>query len=385
MAARRFRHSRAVVAALAAVALAAAGCATAAATTPGVGTNSPGVGTEAEMSGRALSLGPKTLIGQAGCSRALIVRDAASAVSGYAHCRGGRLLHIQLAGNAWKQSPTGQKGDVLAVAADGASLLAIVADAQGMRLLRRSPQGRTTSVELSKSGFVLDGALGVRGGRWLAVWSEQSGYGQPATLYEAGTLIGTGRRPITTIVPGSAEQPAMTLRGDGSPMLAYVAASTPDAGSLVVARRDGSGWRTQTLLPVQRPGSAEPQLASDGASVALSYSDGGQPTVAEPDGELTWQRQRFATQYGAGSTRVAVSGGALYVAWSENNGQSEGDGVVGVLARRAPGGSSFSRAVVTPDVRPIIQDELADLVVLRGRATVLMVDEAARLYARSER
>lgn len=384
MASRQSRHARRVVTALAAVALATAGCATAAATTPAVST--PGVDTEADMSGRAVSLGPKTLIGQPGCSRALVVRASAGAVSGYAQCRGGRLLHIQRAGNAWKQSPTGHTGDVLAVAADGASLVAMVADGRGMRLLRRSPQGRTTSTELSKSGFVLDGGLGVHGGRWLAVWSEQAGYGQPATLYEAGTLIGTGRRPITTAVPGSAEQPAMTLRDDGTPLLAYVvAAPTADAGALVLARRDGSGWRTQTLLPVQRPGSAEPQLASDGASVAISYSDGGQPTVAEPDGELAWQRQRFPTQYGAGSTRVAVSDGTLYVAWSENNGQSEGDGVVGVLARRAPGGSSFSRTVVTPDVRPIIQDELADLVVARGRATVLMVDEAARLYARSER
>jgi hypothetical protein len=374
-----------VVAALAALALAAAGCATAAATNQGPATPVHGLA-DADMSGRALSLGPKTLVGEAGCSRAVVVPASAGAVSGYAHCGGGRLLHVQRAGTSWKQTPSGQKGDVLAVAADGANLLAIVADGRGMRLLRRAPQGRTTSTELSKSGFVLDAAIGVRGGRWLAVWSEQAGYGQPAALYEAGTLIGTGRRPIAATVPGSAEQPTMTLRADGTPLLAYVAAPAADAaGSVVVARRDATGWRTQTLLPVQRPSSAEPQLASDAAGVALSYSDGGQPTVAEPDGEVTWQRQRFATQYGAGSTRVAVSDGALYVAWSENNGQSEGDGVVGILARRAPGARSFSRTVVTPDVRPIIQDELADLVVARDRATVLMVDEAARLYARTER
>ncbi|HEX8629646.1 MAG TPA: hypothetical protein VF755_15880 [Catenuloplanes sp.] len=229
----------------------------------------------------------------------------------YAHSTdcGDKIFYFEGSGTSWRSSATSLRGTVVDVAQDttGTYLLYVLrelSETAELAIAKRAPDGTFTRLAIvapvtGDSGHD-KGSIIARGGKWLAVWQQESSPGN-YDLYQYGPLYAataSGVQPVP--IGGTANNdtsPALTIAPDGTTVLAFKRGAIGSTKIVRVARTTtGSTYSWQTAasgVPIDDyfPG-LDVVATTAGTFVAWSGSVGGGRQVVVAD-NLTgrWRTQ----------------------------------------------------------------------------------------------
>jgi hypothetical protein len=351
-----------------------------------------------------------------GCRFSAVDGDAAAApdssTRGFVAFRGGtglcvgRVWHVERRGGRWSRQLSPYVGQVLAVAADSTGTYVLYRSFQhggALRLGKRLTAGRYTGGrQLSAARTVQSGAIVASGGRWWAVWREESP-GRPehergTDLYQAKTL---GRallkQRVTTSELDFDGDPSLLLRPGGEASLAWAISDFPaDLGILGIGRAGTDGrWRLHQF-ELTRPESfvfqGVPDLALDGTTTHLIWERAVVDRHGKSETHLVTADDRGG--WGPAHTfrtrgfqpRIAASGGKVVAGWT--TGLQDGQARLGerpsrvyVVQRPSSGGTWTGGYISATSRHP---QRLLALTSADGKASALMAGGGS-VYARTQR
>jgi hypothetical protein len=351
-----------------------------------------------------------------GCRFGAVDGDAAvapdSSTRGFVAFRGGtglcagRVWYVERRAGRWSRQLSPYVGQVLAVAADNTGTYVLYRSFQhggALRVGKRRTAGRYTGGrQLSAARTIQSGAIVASGGRWWAVWPEETP-GRPehersTDLYQAKTLgRALAKQRVTTSELDYDGDPSLLLRPGGEATLAWAVSDFPADLAILGVGRAGPGgrWRVRHF-ELTRPQNfvfhGVPDLALDGATTHLIWERAVMDRHGKSETHLVTAYDRGG--WGPAHTfptrgfqpRIAASGGKVVAGWTTGvqDGRArigQGPSRVYVVQRPSSGGTWTGGYLPATSRHP---QRLLALTSAGGKAAALIAGGGS-VYARTQR
>jgi hypothetical protein len=301
-------------------------------------------------------------------------------------CADEPMIFFQGAGRSWTAERSPYQGRLLAAGYDGTGTYLLYQAADGVRITKRTAAGAFTAGRLlSTATTASEGAVFATGGTWWAVWNEPTGVYPDDfpvySLFQAKTY-GTdqARRRITFTDDDGG--PVLARRPGGGAVLAWTRGYywNPSYADVRVATSADGSWQSRAFATAGQH-NQYPDLATDATHTYLTWTRDG--LIVEADNTSGTFRSHTFNTHGS-TSRVAVSSGRVFVAWSPPRGASTFVHVF-VAERRAGSWSGLNLPRSTPG-----HELAAGVTAYGGKATVRFHGgdpgswEVPILYARTQ-
>lgn len=327
------------------------------------------------------------------CAGSLTVLDSSGGRHGFTLCRlssGYDDLYAVTAApgaSTWKRTRVATKAQsLMAVADDGHSSYALYDSTTGVELLTRTRSGtnHVKTLVAKRDGAAGTGALVARGGKWWAVWSDETaitGGTECFYLFQAKTLDGIQGAHNTKLC---ASEPSLALGSNGEPVLTYRVSQDEVGGQVVVSKWRAGKWSKPHVVTAKNQVGKLPTVSVSGTTTRvtwLQFVPGKNHYVVEVATEVgsgAWHTRSFAPPAVFDTAVVShqqtvESKGKVVVAWTVLS--TKGKEIIeveentgGKWSQREVGDGTSGDAVLT------------QLAAIKGRAYLVMEHSDTTIY-----